>query len=55
MIIGLIEMKISILTPIPTWIPWKKLSSRPRPEIYGFTSLKSQIRLAEKRKEEGEK
>ena len=59
-VIGYIEMKISILISILTWIPWTKLNSSRRSSIlqdflnqeYRFTFLKSQIRLAEKREDE---
>ena len=56
------EMEISILISIITWIPWEKLNSPPQPALlrdfrnqeYRFTILKFQTRLAEKRDEEGE-
>ena len=60
MIIGLIDMEISILISTPTWKSWKKLNSLLQSAIlqdflnheYQFTFPKSQIQLAENR--EGE-
>ena len=61
-VIGLMEMEMSILISVPTWAPWKNMNSPPRSakltgfqnQEYRLTIPNSQTRLAEKREEEEE-